>query len=131
MAASVLVVEDEMIVALDLRRRLSRLGYDVVGPTAYGEEAILLAEQRRPDLVLMDVRLRGAIDGVAAAEQIRARFGSPVVFVTAYADEETLGRACLTAPFGYLLKPFEEQELRTVVEAALAGRAAENAARES
>jgi CheY-like chemotaxis protein len=67
----------------------------------------------------MDVRLRGTIDGVAAAEQIRSRFGLPVVFVTAYADEDTLGRACLTEPCGYLLKPFEEQELRAVVESAL------------
>jgi CheY-like chemotaxis protein len=117
--ASVLIVEDETIVALDLRRRLTRLGYDVAGVTAYGEEAIVLAEQQRPDLVLMDVRLRGTMDGVTAAEQIHARFGSPVVFVTAYADEETFGRAGRSEPFGYLLKPFEEEELRKVVESAL------------
>lgn len=115
----VLVVEDEIIVAKSTQKRLESLGYSVPAVVASGEEAIQQVVENPPDLVLMDIKLKGAIDGVEAAEQIQASFEVPVVYLTAYADEETLGRAKVTQPFGYLLKPFELSELRTTVEMAL------------
>jgi PAS domain S-box-containing protein len=115
----VLVVEDESIVALDLQRCLTRLGHAVAGVTARGDDAVRLAGELRPDLVLMDIRLQGEMDGVHAAEQIRHRFQVPVVYLTAHADEATLQRAKVTEPFGYVLKPFDERDLRTVLEMAL------------
>lgn len=117
--ARILVVEDEGIVALDIKNRLERLGYIVAGLAATGEEAIALTENTTPNLVLMDVKLRGNMDGVEAAEKIRERFGVPVIYITAFADEETLQRARVTEAFGYVLKPFEERELVTNIEIAL------------
>src|SRR5262249_29883906 len=127
----ILIVEDEVIVAKDVQNRLIRLGYDVAGMTALGEEAVTLSGELRPDLILMDIRLKGCMDGVTAAELIRDRWGVPVVYLTAYADDETLGRARRTEPFGYILKPFEERELRTVIEMALYKHEAECRLRES
>ena len=115
----ILIVEDETVIALDIRQELLDLGYEPVACAAQGEEAILLTEQLRPDLVLMDIRLAGETDGVAAAQAIRERFALPVVFLTAFADEEILQRAKLVEPFGYLVKPFRERELRAVIEMAL------------
>jgi two-component system sensor histidine kinase/response regulator len=117
--AQILVVEDEGIVALNVQSSLESLGYDVPVVVSSGEEAIEEAERTRPDLVLMDIMLEGDIDGVEAAGQIRERFNIPVVYLTAYADDETLQRARITEPFGYLLKPFEERELHTTIEMAL------------
>ena len=117
--AQVMVVEDEKIVALEIVDRLKSIGYHVPASASTGEEAIQKAEKVRPDLVLMDIKLRGEMDGVAAAEQIRSRFGIPVIYLTAYADEDTLQRAKIAEPFGYLLKPFEERELHTNIEMAL------------
>jgi PAS domain S-box-containing protein len=130
-ATKILIVEDERIVARDIQNRLTRLGYAVVGVTRFGEEAVPLAAGLRPDLVLMDVRLEGAMDGVTAAQEIRDRLQLPVVYLTAYADEETLQRARVTEPFGYVLKPFEERELRTVIEMALYKHQAERKLRAS
>ena len=87
-----------------------------------GEEAVERVAATQPDLVLMDIKLKGQMDGVEAAEVIRTRFGLPVVFLTAYADTETLARAKLTRPYGYLVKPFEDRDLRTTVEIALLRR---------
>jgi diguanylate cyclase (GGDEF)-like protein/PAS domain S-box-containing protein len=115
----ILVVEDETIVALDLKNSLTILGYDVVATAATGEDAIARADETRPDLALMDIILRGEMDGVEAANTIRARLGIPVIFLTACADEATLHRAKVTEPFGYLLKPFEERELHGHIEIAL------------
>lgn len=115
----ILVVEDESVVALDIQSRLTRLGYAVPAVASYGEEAIRKAEKMRPDLILMDIRLKGEMDGVMAAEQIRAHLDIPVVFLTAYADGATLQRAKLTESYGYLLKPFKEGELHTTIEMAL------------
>jgi PAS domain S-box-containing protein len=129
--AKILIVEDEIVVARDIHNRLSRLGYTVAGSTPLGEEAVRLAAELRPDLVLMDIRLQGAMDGVAAAEQILSRLQLPVVYLTAYADEDTLQRARVTEPFGYILKPFEERELRTVIEMALYKHQAERRLRAS
>ena len=117
--ARILVVEDEVIVARDLQRTLTRLGYDVPAIAASGEEAVERVAATKPDLVLMDIHLSGEMDGIAAADQIRQRDGLPVVFLTAYSDEATFRRAQITAPYGYVLKPFEERELEIAVDIAL------------
>lgn len=115
----ILVVEDEALIADDIQRTLQRLGYDVPSPAATGREAIEGAEALRPDLVLMDIKLRGSMGGIAAAMEIRRRQDLPVVFLTSHSDEATLARAMETAPSGYLLKPFTDRELRTAIEVAL------------
>src|SRR5438046_5611280 len=115
----ILVVEDEHIVAKDIQLRLQGLGYHIPAVATSGEEALQKAEESRPDLVLMDIRLKGPMNGVEAAEELRRRFNIPVVYLTAYADKHTLDRAKVTEPFGYILKPFEERELYTCIEVAL------------
>lgn len=115
----VLVVEDEVIVAQDIAGRLKKLGYIVTATVASGEEAIEKATENRPDIVLMDIVLKGEMDGVAAAQQIRTKINVPTVFLTAYADEKTLERAKITNPFGYIIKPFQQQDLRVAIEIAL------------
>jgi two-component system cell cycle sensor histidine kinase/response regulator CckA len=127
--AQILVVEDEGIVALNIQSGLESLGYDVPVVVDSGEEAVEEAERTRPDLVLMDIMLAGELDGVEAAEQIRERFNIPVIYLTAYADEDTLRRARIAEPFGYLLKPFEERELHTTIEIALYRHKAEESLR--
>jgi len=115
----ILIVEDEPIVAADLKVRLELLGCQVVGSVPSGEKAVALAGQWRPDLVLMDIRLEGRMDGIEAAQEIRRQWRFPVVYLTAYADDTTLERAKVTEPFGYILKPFKDRELKTVIEMAL------------
>ncbi len=117
--ARILVVEDEGIVAIDIQNRLKRLGYDVPAVASYGEEAVRKAAEIHPDLVLMDIMLTGEMDGIEAAQQIWDRFDIPVVYLTAYSDELTLQRAKVTAPFGYIVKPFEDRELHISLEIAL------------
>ena len=117
--ANILIVEDEFILASDLGFRLRDLGYTVAGVVATGADAVALADRCRPDLVLMDIRLQGPMDGIAAAQEIRRRWRFPVVFLTAHGDDDTLQRAKLAEPFGYILKPFEDRELRTLIEIAL------------
>ena len=129
--ATILIVEDEALVAEDLSIKLARLGYEVRGVTALGEEAALLARERRPDLVLMDIRLKGPMDGIAAAEIIRRECDLPVIYLTAHSDRATLQRAKLTEPFGYILKPFEELELETHIEMALYKHQTERKLRQS
>ena len=127
----ILVVEDETIVALDIRLQLTRQGYTPVGHASRGEQAVALAGTLRPDLVLMDIQLAGSMDGIAAASAIRAQFGIPVVFLTAYAEDETLERAKQVEPLGYVIKPFTERELRSVLEMALYKSAIEQRLRDS
>ncbi|WP_319759489.1 response regulator [Maridesulfovibrio sp.] len=115
----ILVVDDEKIVNLDIQAVLRRLGYEVAGGAVTGSEAIDKAITSRPDLVLMDIKLQGEMDGIEAANTIIKVYDSPVVFLTAFSDEKTLTRAKLSGPFGYLLKPFEERELRSSIEIAL------------
>ena len=129
--AQILVVEDDNIVVMELRDRLQSLGYAVVAVTSCGEEAIRKAGETRPDLALMDIRLKGEMDGVEAAEEIRDRFNIPVVYLTALADEGTLQRAKVAEPYGYIIKPFDERELRTSIEVALHRHKLEAALRES
>jgi PAS domain S-box-containing protein len=116
---NILIVEDEKIIALDLQRRLERFGYSVIGMASDGAEAIALARERSPDIILMDIMLAGSMDGIEAAKQIKARFQIPVIFLTAYTDEKTLERAKEVEPFGYILKPFKERELYTTIDIAL------------
>src|SRR5262245_18365833 len=117
--AQILVVEDEGIVARGIQSGLESMGYEVPSLCASGEEAIEKATSLQPDLVLMDIVLRGDMDGIEAARRIRERLDIPVVFLSAYEDENTLGRAKTIEPFGYLLKPYEEKEPRTTIEMAL------------
>ncbi len=129
--ARILVVEDEAILRMNRERMLEHLGYAVVDGVASGEEAIERAEELSPDLILMDIRLSGTMDGIEAAELIRARFDIPVVYLTAFADEATLQRAKLTGPFAYLLKPVEERALHTAIEVALYKHGMETKLKES
>jgi len=115
----IFIVEDEGVVAADLEDSLKSLGYDVAGKAATGEDAVARVSQIRPDIVLMDIILRGEMDGIKAAEIIRRDFDIPVVFLTSHADNATVGNACVTQPFGYILKPYDEQELRVTLEIAL------------
>ncbi|MEH1869832.1 MAG: ATP-binding protein [Nostoc sp.] len=115
----ILIVEDEQLVADDLRETLEYLGYDVLALVASGEEAIFTAETLQPDLVLMDIRLEGKMDGIEASFEIQSRFNLPVVYLTANADRATLERAKASQPFGYILKPFDERTLATTIEIAI------------
>jgi DNA-binding NtrC family response regulator len=118
--ARILIVEDEAVVALDVEERLRRLGYDVVAAVDSGESALAHAAALRPDLVLMDIQLgRDGADGIAAAARLRADFDVAVVFLTAFADPVTIERAKAATPHGYILKPFDERDLRAVIEIAL------------
>ncbi len=128
---SILVVEDEGIVARDLSQRLTHLGYRVPAISMTGEDALKQAATLRPDLVLMDINLRGGIDGVETASRLRQKHNLPVIYLTAYSDSSTLDRAKQTEPYGFLLKPFVEPELHAAIEVALFkhGREIENEAR--
>ncbi len=118
-ATSILVVEDEQIVAVDLESVLERLGYHVAGIAATSEQACRAAAQSEPDLVLMDIRIDGPVDGIETARRIRQRRDVPIVFLTAYTDRETLDRAKEIGPHGYLVKPFAERDLQATIEMAL------------
>jgi CheY-like chemotaxis protein len=117
--AKILVVEDQNIVALNIRNKLKNLGYTVPGTASTGEEAIRKAELTNADLVLMDIMLKGDMDGIEAAREIKSRFKIPVLYLTAYTDDETLERAKMTEPAGYISKPFKEEDLHSNIEMAL------------
>lgn len=117
--ARILIVEDESIVAADIARRLERLGYEVPAVVHTGEQAIEVASRSHPDLVLMDVSLGGAMDGIETAQELAARFGIPVTFLTGLSDQATLERARQSSPYGYLVKPFDERELHATIQVAL------------
>lgn len=128
---TILVVEDETIVAKDIQCTLARLGYRAPAAATSGEEALRKAAEIRPDLVLMDIVLKGPMDGVETARELRARYAVPVVYLTAYADDYALERAKTTEPAGYLLKPFQMAELRPTIEMALHRSHTERQAKES
>jgi len=115
----ILIVEDEGLVALALKQCLTSLGYNIAGIAAAGEEAIRITSVEKPDLILMDIRLKGDTDGIDLAYWIRHTFRIPVVFLTAHSDEKTLERAKIAEPFGYIIKPFDENILRSNIEMAL------------
>ena len=123
----ILIVEDEWIIALDIKRHLSKLGYSVAGTANCAEKALELVAQSTPDLVLMDIYLQGETTGIEIAEVIRQQFHLPVVFLTAHTDEPTLMEAIATHPNGYVVKPFEEQDLSVAIQVALANHRAEQA----
>ncbi|HTL59118.1 MAG TPA: response regulator [Candidatus Limnocylindrales bacterium] len=116
--AQILVAEDDAIVAQELKCRLESLDYEVVGITQYAEQAVTLAEKLRPDLVLMDIQLRGEMDGIQAGEQIR-KLRVPLIYVSGYCDGPVLERAQRTEPYGYILKPYRTADLRISVEMSL------------
>ena len=117
--ASILIVADEGIVAQDLMEALTRLGYRISGVASEGNQAVTMATQLRPELVVMDVSLRGEVDGIQAARMIQDHSHVPIIFLTGHRDSETLQRAVLTGPMGYLIKPFQEDELRCAIEVAI------------
>lgn len=129
--AQILIVEDESIVALDIKRRLLNSGYGIVDIVNTGEKAVELAGRLTPDLILMDIHLKGRMDGIEAAKVIRAQSDLPVIFLTAFADEETLQRARDVGAFGFILKPFDDNSLAPAIEMALVKHRMEQALRES
>ncbi len=117
--AKILIVEDESIIAKDIQSSLKGLGYDVTAIVNSGDKAIKELEENRPDLVLMDIMLKGTMTGIEVAKEVKERFSLPVVFLTAYADDTTLNKAKITEPYGYIIKPYREKELHTTIEMAL------------
>jgi len=116
----ILIAEDENIIAMDIQYILQNLGYKVSDIVSTGEESIDRASKKQPDLILMDIKLKGDIDGVSAAEQIFSRFNIPVVYLTACGDEKTMNRVRNSGHFGFISKPFEERELQAVIKNTLA-----------
>ena len=116
---NILVVEDESIVSKDIQHSLKKIGYNIVGAASTGEKAIELALSEKPDLILMDIMLKGSMNGIEAADIIKKEMSIPVIFLTAYADESTLAKAKITEPYGYILKPFKEIDIQTSVEMAM------------
>jgi PAS domain S-box-containing protein len=114
-----ILVEDEAIVALDIKNMLTMLGYEVIGIAKTGEDAVKAVLEKKPDFVLMDIGLKGDIDGIEAAKRIREQLNLPIIYLTANSDFSTLQRAKVTGPFGYVIKPFEQRELRTTIEMAV------------
>jgi putative two-component system response regulator len=123
--ARIMIVEDEEIVADDIRASLEKMGYAVCAMASTGEEAVKKATETHPDLVLSDIMLEGAVDGITAAEQIRTQVNIPVIYLTAYADNDTMERAKITEPYGYIIKPFQDRELQIAIEIALYKKRAE------
>ena len=116
---SVLIVEDESIVAKDIQFSLKKLGYNVLGIEKTGEDAIKSSTLKKPDIIIMDIMLKGEITGIEASEKIREENNIPIIFLTAYADESTLARAKITEPYAYIIKPYKEIDLHTSIEMAL------------
>ena len=119
MAKKILVTEDESIVRKDIERCLGQLGYEIVASVDTGEKAIAAALEHKPDLCLMDIMIKGDMNGIAAAEEIKRNLDVPVIFLTAYADENTLAQAKMAEPHGYILKPFKDADIQSAVEMAL------------
>ena len=116
---NVLVVEDESIVSKDIQQSLKKLGYNVVGAASTGERAFELAMSESPDIILMDIMLKGSINGIETAERIKKELNIPIIYLTAYADEATLSKAKITEPYGYIIKPFKVVDLQSSIELAL------------
>ena len=117
--AKIMIVEDEWTVAEEIKMVLQSFEYTVTSMSSSGEKAVENAEKDKPDLVLMDIVLEGEMDGIQAANEIRSRFNIPVIFLTAYTDEKILERASITEPFGYIVKPFLNEDLKIAIEIAM------------
>ncbi|MFQ5685335.1 MAG: response regulator [Candidatus Scalindua sp.] len=117
--ARIMIVEDEWTVAEEIKMVLQSFEYTVTSMSSSGKEAIQKAEKDKPDLVLMDIVLEGEMDGIEAANEIRSRFNTPIIFLTAYTDEKILDRASITGPFGYIVKPFVNEDLKISIEIAM------------
>ncbi|MBI35206.1 MAG: DNA-binding response regulator [Flavobacteriales bacterium] len=116
----VFILEDENIVAKDIEQSLKKLGYEVIGTASSGEKVKELLESGlKPEIFLMDIMIKGSMDGIEVAEYVKENYNLPVIFLTAYADENTLSKAKITEPYGYILKPFKEIDLHTTIEMAL------------
>lgn len=116
MAKKILIVEDEAVNSIVLEKTLRDLGYDVAGNAFNAQEAISMARDERPDLILMDIRIQGEVDGIEAAKEIYALYNIPIIYLTAHSDDDTIKRAVESGPFGYLIKPFKEKELYSNIE---------------
>lgn len=116
---NIFIVEDESIVAKDIQNNLIKLGYNVLGIANNGKDAIAQIKELTPDVVLMDIMIKGDLTGIEVAEQIKKHISVPVIFLTAYADESTLSKAKVTEPYGYILKPFKEIDLHSTIEMAV------------
>lgn len=119
----ILIVEDDGLIALEIAERLKHLSYDVIDAVATGEEAINCAEKTHPDLILMDIRLRGSMDGTEAAQHITSKEDTPVIYITAYSDNETRANARRTFSYGYIVKPFTDQQLLCAIDMAFSNHA--------
>ncbi|UTB31985.1 MAG: response regulator [Methanobacterium sp. ERen5] len=123
---NILVVEDENILALGLKKKLENLGYAVTGMADSGEETFRQIEANVPDLILMDIVIKGEMDGIETAAKLKKSYSIPVIYLTAYADDEILKRAARTEPYGYILKPYKEKELKANIEMAIYRKKSEN-----
>ncbi|MDD3574410.1 MAG: response regulator [Methanospirillum sp.] len=117
--SKILIVEDEMLISMEIKQKLMEMGYNVVGQAITGESAIQKAGEKKPDLILMDIRLKGELDGITAAKRVMELYDIPIIFLTAHSDKATLERAIAVSPSGYLLKPFKGRELMTNIEMSL------------
>ncbi len=129
--ARILIVEDELYIAQSIQHHLEKLGYEIIAYISSGEQAVQMVRETEPDLVLMDIQLQGSMDGVEAATHIHEYTDIPIIYITAYANEELLQRVKMTSPFGYILKPFQERELYAVIETTLYKYRVDKAARQS
>jgi PAS domain S-box-containing protein len=129
--AKILIVEDERIVALDISATLKALGYEIASFAVSGYEAVNIVEKEKPDLILMDIRIKGEIDGIQTAELIQSNYNIPIIYLTASADENTLSRAKITGPYGYVIKPYDKKILHSVIEMALYKNRMERKAKEN
>jgi DNA-binding NarL/FixJ family response regulator len=120
--AKILLIEDEAVVALEVQTRLLQMGYDVAGICNTGEDAIARAVEIKPDILVTDIMLAGKINGIEAARQIRAKYGTAVIYITAYSDDATLRQAASTEPCGYIVKPYDPRTLRATIELAIRKR---------
>ena len=117
--AKILIVEDELLIAAILSKKLEKLGYEVVGTAASGQEALMAITKMSPDVVLMDIIIQGDRDGIETAQQVRDRFGIPIIFITAYSDDATLDRVEQSGAYGFILKPFKDREIHAAIKLAL------------
>jgi len=115
----VMVVDDEAVITTQLEERLASMGYAVVGAASSGEEALEMAKQVEPDIILMDIVMPGTLDGIDAAKEVREKLDIPVIFLTAYADDRLVKKASHVGPFGYIVKPYQEREIRAAIEVAI------------